>query len=57
MYKGLALNPEWENTTKVHDWRNYINDDLRNIWETFTDKQKEIIAKNADELASIEDWD
>jgi hypothetical protein len=51
------LNPKWINTTRVHDWRNYISDDLRDIWDTFTDKQKEIIAKNADDQASNEHWE
>lgn len=51
------INPDWQNTRRVHDWRNYINDKLRAIWHTFTDDQKQVIAENADEQADAEQWD
>lgn len=38
--KQLAINPNWDDTHKVHDWRNYISDEVKNIWNTFTEQQK-----------------
>ncbi len=52
--KQKALNPEWDKAIKVHDWRNYISDDLKAMWETFTDIQKFAIMDNADNQASCE---
>lgn len=49
--------PNWEIGGRVHNWRNYINDDLREMWHTFTIEQKRAISKNADEQASDEEWD
>lgn len=49
--------PEWDKTGRVHDWRNYISKRLREMWESFTDEQKQVIAENAEGIASNEDWD
>jgi hypothetical protein len=56
MYPSV-LTPNWKNKQKVHDWRNYISQELQEMWDTFTYKQKEAIARNADEQASNEHWD
>ena len=52
-----AINPEWEFGGRVHNWKNYINDDVRSIWSTFSQMQRIILATNAQELADNEDWD
>lgn len=49
--------PAWEEADRVHDWRNYINDDLRAFWYTFTIEQRVLIGENAQEIASQEEWD
>ncbi len=49
--------PKWEEYRKVHCWRNYISEDLIEIWDSFSDIQKYHIYKNADSLASDEHWD
>ena len=49
--------PQWDEARSVHDWRNYINDELRAIWHTFTDEQKQAIRNNADEFAAAEEWE
>jgi hypothetical protein len=49
--------PEWELAGRVHDWRNYVEPELQEIWHTFTDDQKRIIAENFDAIASTEEWD
>lgn len=49
--------PDWDRVSRVHDWKNYINDDLRKAWSSFSIEQRRIIANNADEIASRENWD
>jgi hypothetical protein len=56
-FKGDWRSPEWEKAGRVHDWRNYVGDELRAMWDTFTDEQKRAIARNADVLADGEEWD
>jgi hypothetical protein len=51
------LHPKWNDGGCVHNWKTYIKDDLRAIWETFTDEQKLIIAENAALFADNEEWD
>lgn len=51
------LNPKWENAGRVHDWRNYISNELRTVWGTFTDAQKIALGENAEEIAGREEWD
>lgn len=49
--------PDWNNLDRVHEWKNYISEDLVMIWDTFTDIQKKVIAENADNIADREEWD
>ena len=51
------LSPQWEDAGRAHDWRNYVSDELRAMWDTFTDAQKIAIGRSADESASEEVWD
>lgn len=51
------INPKWDLADRVHDWRNYINEDMRAVWDTFTPTQKRILAENAEEIAGREEWD
>jgi hypothetical protein len=51
------LNPNWTAAGRMHDWRNYISDDLKKMWQTFTPEQRAAIARNADEQAGDENWD
>lgn len=50
-------NPEWDNANRVHNWRNYISEELRDCWQSFGDTQKAMIARNADDAAGREHWD
>jgi len=52
-----CYNPKWDEAGRVHDWRNYISEEMRAIWPTFTDDQKKIIAANADDEAGNEHWE
>jgi len=49
--------PNWSAASKCHDWKNYVSDDLKSIWITFSDEQRQILAANFDEIASREEWD
>ena len=49
--------PEWENKSRVHNWRNYVSEELQAMWDTFTDVQKKALAISYDDIASQEDWE
>lgn len=49
--------PKWDEEVRVHNWRNYISEEVRAMWHTFTDEQKAALARMADITASNEDWD
>ena len=49
--------PEWSKRTRVHDWRNYISEEVREMWHTFTDEQKAALARQANIEASMENWE
>lgn len=51
------FNPRWELKTKVHDWRNYISEEVQKIWDTFSASQKFALAKQALIQAEKEVWD
>ena len=51
------ISPNWDDNDRVHNWKNYINDDLRAAWDTFTVPQKRLMARNAEEEAGREEWD
>jgi hypothetical protein len=43
--------------TSVHCWLTYITPAMQEIWPTFSDEQKAIIAASAQETADAEDWE
>jgi hypothetical protein len=49
--------PDWNGGGKVHNWRNYISEELREMWSTFSLKQKEALFNNAKDVANGEEWD
>lgn len=51
------LAPHWDAAGRMHDWRNYISTEVREIWETFTGEQRAAMARQADSIASNEEWD
>ena len=51
------VNPDWDYYGRVHEWRNYIDDELRAIWDTFTEEQRIVIGRSAEKSASNEEWD
>jgi hypothetical protein len=51
------LEPDWTDFDKVHNWKNYISEELVDMWDSFTDNQKIAIGENAQGLADNEEWD
>ena len=49
--------PDWFTEDKVHNWRNYISDELQAEWDSFTGRQKIILSSNFDDIAGREEWD
>ncbi|HBX6079032.1 TPA: recombinase RecA [Klebsiella pneumoniae] len=41
----------------MHDWKNYVRDDLRGMWSSLTLEQRQVIAENMEEIAGEERWD
>ena len=51
------LNPDWTDKNRVHNWKNYISKEMKEMWDSFTDEQKIAIGENADDMAGDERWD
>jgi len=49
--------PDWNYSGKVHEWKNYISQEIRETWGEFTDAQKQALARQAEDNASDEEWD
>lgn len=51
------FSPDWKDCGRVHEWKNYISFEVRTLWNTFTRLQRASLARQADAMASAEDWD
>ena len=51
------LNPDWSETSKVHNWKEYLSGEIKEIWNEFSVKQKHLIYRNAEDMALWEEWD
>lgn len=49
-------NPDFENAGRVHEWKNYISEEIRAMWRSFPDHLKQALARQAEEGASAEEW-
>lgn len=50
-------NPKWEVEEKVHNWRNYASEDIKQSWLEMSGKHRLIIAACLDDIAGNEEWD
>lgn len=64
LFKDFALisgidinNPEFDKAGRIQDWRNYVPYEWQNNWDSFTDREKHIIAVMAEMQADKEEWD
>ena len=53
----LGVDKTWHDIGKVHDWRNYVPEDVKRMWRTFDDCQRDAIQAMAQEVADKEVWD
>jgi hypothetical protein len=51
------LDPQWDQAGMVHDWRNHVSDEIMEMWDTFTPEQRAALARQAQKLASAEEWE
>ena len=49
--------PDWGNAGRVHEWKNYVSEEVQAMWDTFTDDQKQALARQSEDNASNEEWD
>jgi len=58
---ATALNPNWEEFDRkqkaVHDWRSYVNEETRKLWDRLTLETRIILISNLQEVADQEHWD
>jgi len=55
--RNIAQNPKWECTGRVHDWRNYIIPELRNIWDSLPIEAQIVAIIIAEQQADCEEWE
>lgn len=49
--------PQFEAAGRIHDWRNYVPDNLHHIWDGLTEETKLVAFLIAENIADKEDWD
>jgi len=42
---------------RVHDWRNYVPDELRKLWPHLSEETRMVVAICCEHQASNEDWE
>ncbi len=51
-------NPDFGHVPRgPHIWRRYISSEVAGMWHTFTDLQKQALARQAQDIADEEHWD
>ncbi|WP_306150661.1 hypothetical protein [Roseovarius sp. MMSF_3281] len=60
-YKGRVpsdwCEPDWANAQKVHDWKNYAGERLRDVWPSLSHEAKKAISETLDDVAGREEWE
>ncbi|MBV7502118.1 hypothetical protein [Achromobacter sp. ACM05] len=49
--------PDWGDCGKAHEWKNYVTEEVRGMWHTFSDELKKALARQSEAIADIEEWD
>lgn len=50
-------NPNFEDGSRVHNWRNYIPEYIESIWESLSVEARQTFILMAQAIASAEDWE
>lgn len=57
MHDNDTLNPQWrERSNSAHDWHAYVSEEVRMLWNTFSDMQKKALADCFKEISDTEEW-
>ena len=50
-------NPDWDSRGKVHDWRNHVPPEIRDVWHMLGHEARLIAYAMAEDVAGNEEWD
>ena len=50
-------NPDFDNPSKIHDWKNYASDRLIELWDDIEIGHRIVIAECLQDIADNEEWD
>jgi hypothetical protein len=48
---------DWNEGGRVHNWRRYVPDDIREAWGDLTPKERDLVMIMAEYAAAQEEWD
>lgn len=49
--------PKWGEGGRVHNWHNYVSDEIKALYPELSERVRRAIARQAEEQASAEEWD
>lgn len=50
-------NPDWTSAGKVHEWKNYVTQEVQQLWPTFSSELRAALARQSEAMAGLEEWD
>lgn len=53
----MLINPGWEDKGRIHNWRNYVDGDMKELWDSLSEETRLLILVQAEHQASREEWD
>ena len=54
---GHTDDPQFNKARKMHDWRNYVPDDVRAIWKEMSVEARIMVYLTCERQANLEKWD
>ena len=51
------LQPMWKGKNRIYEWKNYIPQNQQAVWDTLTNEQRALFAKEANKKAQMESWE
>lgn len=51
------LEPAWDKAGRVHEWKNYISEEIQGLWLTLIPELRAALARQAENNAWNEEWD
>jgi hypothetical protein len=49
--------PDWDKVNRVHNWHNYVSEEVQTLWPTFNNQQKQALAAGFEDVSLNEEWD